>query len=129
MEWLSPPFHSTDKPIPMLGLTPWRGRVDCATRCGAVALRDEEMVAPRDGAGGGGGACCGHGAHRGGVGEGQGQALRPLPCNSPQEQTPIVLQYHLFSIQILLTRVFLLWHFTIRQGAAVQCFLHFFLKY
>lgn len=123
MGQLRPPFCSRDNPTPVLGLTPRHDGVDGATRRGAVALRDREMVAPRDGAGGGGSACYSHGAHMGGVGE------RPLPCNSPQQQTPIALQYNLFSIQLLLTRVFLLWHLNYRGAAAVQCFLHFFLKY
>lgn len=44
--------------------------------------------------------------HRGGI-----------PCDSPQEQTLIALQYHLFSVQIVLAQVFLLWclHYWVQQ--------------
>lgn len=65
MEWLWPLFHSRDDPAPMLGLTPWRGGVDGATRRGVVALQDGEMVAPPNGAEDGGSSACGsRGAHR-----------------------------------------------------------------
>lgn len=59
----------------MLGLTPWRGRVDRATQRGVVALQDGEMVAPPNGAeGGGSGAFGSHGAHR------MGKGLRNCPA-------------------------------------------------
>lgn len=106
MGQLRPLFRLMDNPIPVLGLTP---RARWSRWCPrGVGQGDGGSL---DGAGGGG-ARHGHGAHTGGWGHGGG-----IPCDSPQEQTLIALQYHLFSVQTVLAQVFLLWclHYWVQQ--------------